>query len=77
VNAPAQECPACVASRRSPVDAFLIGYRIGMQEQALSIIEADSETADAVRPPLCLAHDEMVTRAVLAVCDELGRRLRK
>jgi hypothetical protein len=54
------ECPVCVASRRSIVDALLVGYELGFKEAFRSFVEDAYPVGE--RPEMCVAHDIMVTR---------------
>lgn len=57
------ECPACVASRRSTVDAFFLGFRAGFRNSVVAHIEGKGEVSNREAVRFCLAHDRMKTEA--------------
>lgn len=57
------ECAACVASRRSVVEAFLLGFRAAMRE-SFSYDE----------PTFCTAHELMVTEVFAEELRAIARR---
>lgn len=63
---PETGCPACLASRRSTVDAFFLGFRSGFRQSVIAAIENKGEIADVDLPVFCLAHDKMMTEAYAA-----------
>lgn len=60
---PVAECPACVASRRSVVDAFFLGFRAGFRTAVATQIENSGETPIVPAPQFCVAHDRTLIEA--------------
>ena len=71
-----KECAACVASRRSVVDSFFLGFRAGHSAAVNALHNGgDGETYFSIEEPIfCLAHDKMMTEAYLA---EIKQQLEK
>lgn len=66
------ECPACVASRRSVVDAYFDGYLAGAVEMTLSEIRtAQPEDPDAGMLVFCVPHEVMATRVIAAMAAKV------
>ncbi len=68
------DCVACIASRRSTVDAFFSGFRAGFRNSVIAHIQGKGEVSDVDAPVFCLAHDKMMTEAYAAevrVCMDL------
>lgn len=63
VHALGDECVACIASRRSTVDAFLHGFRAGFRNSVIAHIEGAGGVPTVEGPKFCLTHDRMVTEA--------------
>lgn len=73
------ECPACTASRRSAVDAFFLGYRLGyVATVQAGYTEYENPTPQALElPEFCLAHDKMLTETYVGVLKEIAEKGRK
>ena len=65
------ECAVCIASRRSVVDAILVGYELGFKEACRALCDGAGELSTLERPTLCAAHDLMVTKSHSGVVREV------
>lgn len=61
------ECPACVASRASVVDAYFAGYLAGSIEMVL----ADDPHCGLV---FCTPHEIMATKTIATMAAALNKR---
>lgn len=57
------ECVLCIASRRTTVDAYLLGFLAGFRRAVIATIDGQGGTHDLQEPRFCLAHEKMVTEA--------------
>lgn len=65
-----QECAACVASRRSVVDAFFLGLKSGFVMGVNAIADGAGQVNDLERPKFCLAHEVRATEVHAEVARE-------
>lgn len=61
-----ETCAACVASRRSVVDAFFLGFRAGFNSAVVAAVEGRGEVDNIERPVFCVAHEKMSIEAYVA-----------
>lgn len=60
------ECAVCIASRRTTVDAYLLGFLAGFRSAVIATIDGRGGTHDLGYPRFCLAHEVMVTKVQAA-----------
>lgn len=72
-------CPACIASRKSVVDAFFAGYRVGYTETVRAGLEREVPEAAAAFgvASFCLPHEKMLTETYAGVLSDLMEKGRK
>lgn len=64
-------CIACIASRRSVVDAFFLGYRAGFRMATAHTVQAIRGGEMIPVNEFCLEHDKMVIEAHVKELREL------
>ncbi len=65
------KCAACIASRRSTVDSFFLGFRAGFRTSVIATIEGAGGVPVNEAPTFCLIHEKMATEAYVAELREV------